>query len=89
MAGDSMPIRAVTSDGVVEFAPETFKRFEIDLGHGKTLWVEKPQEYWYLNDEPGVEIFIMGGPGAIAHFHPHVGNGIIATALEQRRKEQS
>ncbi|QUE25371.1 hypothetical protein SEA_FIZZLES_77 [Microbacterium phage Fizzles] len=80
-----MPIRAVTKDGVVEFSPETFERFEIDLTNGQTLWVEKPVVVWYLNDELAAPIFIMGGPGAITHFHPHGGNGLLAAALKEQR----
>lgn len=82
-----MPIRAVTQDGVIEFAPETFTRFEIDLGNGQTLWVEKPVIVWYLNGELAAPILIMGGPGAIAHFHPHSGNGMLAAALKEQKLE--
>lgn len=87
MTSDSMPIRAITKDGVIEFSPESFTRFEIDIGNGQTVWIEKPKVFWYLNDEPAVAVYVMGPPGAIAHFHPNTGNGVIVTALEERRKK--
>lgn len=82
-----MPIRLITNDGVMEVAPESFRRLEIDLGNKQTLWVEGPRVYQYLNSELGCEILVMGPPGGIAHFHPVVSNSIVVAALREHPGE--
>lgn len=80
---DKMPIRVLTKDGEIEITPEAFRRLEMDLGNGATLWIEGPEVYRHLNSEPAARIKVMGGPQALAHFHPDTGNSIIATALKR------
>lgn len=82
-------IRLILKDGgELEIAPESFKRLEIDLSNGQTLWVEGPTgPMWFLNNEPTVSILVMGGPGAIPHFHHYAGNALRVVALKEQRGE--
>ena len=84
-----MPIRVKfrgeTPD--LEIAPESFLRFEIDLGHGATAWIERVESVWYINDEPAARVLVMGG-GAVRSFHPESGNTMLITALERQRSKQ-
>ena len=85
-----MPIRVKfkgeTPD--LEITPESFLRFEIDLGHGATAWIERVESVWYINDEPAARVLVMCGPSAVSTFHPEVGNTMLIATLERQRSEK-
>ena len=89
---EMMPIRVKfrgeTPD--LEIAPESFLRFEIDLGHGATLWIERIKSVWHMNDEPATRVLMMGA-NAIPNFCPDTGNSMLIAAIERQRsvREQS
>lgn len=87
-----MPIRVKfkgeTPD--LEITPESFLRFEIDLGHGATAWIERVESVWYINDEPAARVLVMDA-NAIPNFRPETGNSMLIAAIERQRsvREQS